>query len=266
MTGGRLRGLGVVNTRAAHQAAALTRLLEAEGARVYHYPTIAIAPPEDASELDQALQETLAGAYDWLVLTSGNTVRVLAQRLEEQGRDRRALGSADVKVAAVGSSTATAAQRQLGLDVDVLPEEFVAESLADALHMEPGDRVFLPQSALARPVLAHALRGAGAQVTAVTAYHTVLGAGGDNIPLLLWQGAIDVVTFTSSSTVRNFVKRLTAEQGELGMLADVVVACIGPVTAQTAQQLGLAVHVVPEEHTIEGLVEALCHSGSTAAA
>lgn len=257
-----LSGLSIVNSRAAHQAQPLTSALEALGASVYHYPAIRILPPADPSALDAALAAVENGGFDWLLLTSTNTVQSLAQRLAAIGA-ADALRDSPVRVAAIGPATADAAESQLGLSPSLLPDEFVAESLVAALTntlaLKPGARVLLPQSALARPLLADALASLGAQVTQLDAYRTVAGQGGDPVPHLFWEGRIDAVTFTSPSTVHNFLKRLKAEDGSAAMLVDVVVACIGPQTAAAAAGHDLRVQVVPEKHTVEGLVEALAH-------
>ncbi|MCB0113178.1 MAG: uroporphyrinogen-III synthase [Caldilineaceae bacterium] len=250
-----LSGLRVVNTRAQHQAQALTELLEAQGAEVLHYPAISIEPIRNNPELDQALHAAVDGAYEWIVLTSSNTVHALVERLSELGFDPKALSVA--RIAAVGPSTADAIRAELGLDVALLPDEFVAESLAEAIPVQPGERVFLPQSDIARSILAEKLEEAGAQVTRIDAYRTVLGRGGVPLPEYFWRGDVDAVLFTSASTVHNFMRRLKRENGSGGMLVDVVVGCIGPVTADAAIAHDLPVKVVPDEHTIEGLVTAL---------
>ncbi len=252
-----LAGLRIVNTRAAHQAPALTQLLEAQGAEVIHYPAIRIEPMADTGPLDEALRAAASGGFDWLVLTSANTVYVLAQRLEALGISPQQLVDHGLRVAAIGPATAQEARERLGLVADLLPERYVAESLADALQVAPGTRILLPQSAIARPVLAERLRAAGAAVTALPAYRTLLGTGGDPLPEYFWEGSVDAVTFTSASTVHQFIKRLKLENGSPGMLVDVVVACIGPVTAEAARRHDLPVKVVAREHTLEGLVEAL---------
>ncbi len=251
-----LEGLRIVNTRAAHQALALTRLLEAAGATVVHYPAIRIEPVPDIHRLDRALEEAAAGKYAWLVVTSANTVHILAQRLAAQGLTGQDLAHHSLRVAAVGPATARELQR-LGLQVDVLPQEHVAESLVQALEVRPGERVLLPQSAIARPVLAEGLRAMGAEVTALPVYRTLLGHGGDPLPEYLWEGSVDAVTFTSASTVHSFLQRLKRENGSPGMLVDVVVACIGPVTAEAAHRHDLPVRVVARDHTLDGLVQAL---------
>jgi uroporphyrinogen-III synthase len=250
-----LQGLRVANTRAPHQAGELTALLEAEGAKVIHYPAISIEPVRDHGALDEAIRAAVDGAFDWLVLTSSNTVVTLVERLTELGFEPKSLN--EIKIAAVGSSTAEAVEKALGHSVAVVPEEFVAESLADAIQVKPGQRLFLPQSALARPVLAERLRQAGAEVTVVDAYRTLVGRGGDPLPEYFWRGDVDAVTFTSTSTVHYFMRRLKHENGSAAMLVDVVVACIGPITAEAARAHDLPVQVVPDVHTLEGLVDGL---------
>ncbi len=252
-----LAGLRIANTRALRQASSLTRLLEAEGAEVLHYPTIAIEPCADSPEFDAALMELAAGRFDWLVMTSVNTVYILADRLNELGIYRVQVDQSNTKVAAVGSATAAAVREELALSVDLLPHEYVAESLAASLEVGKGSRVFLPQSTIARPTLVKALRRAGAEVTAVAAYQTVVGHGGDDLPQHFWRGDVDVVVFTSASAVHNFVTRLKAESGDAGMLCDVAVACIGPMTAEAARRHELSVQVVAENRTVEGLVSSL---------
>ncbi len=251
-----LSGLSIVNTRAEHQAQPLTAALTTHGAAVLHYPAIRIAPPADPPALDSAIRETLRGEYDWLILTSANTVDSLAQRLQQMDAEGR-LAASRVRVAAVGPATAEAAARLLGIQATLVPDEFVADSLAQALALRPGERLFLPQSEIARPFLAEAFEATGARVTQVVAYRTAIGQGGDPVPQLFWEGRIDAVTFTSPSTVHYFLKRLKAEGGNAGMLVDVVVACIGPQTAQAARAHDLPVQVMPDVYTIDGLVDGL---------
>lgn len=244
-----LHGKRIINTRAVHQAAALDSLLKARGAQPLSYPCIAIVPPEDISPLDKALA---AGRYDWLVLTSANTVLMLAERLQALG-----LSLPSLSVAAVGTSTAQAAQSLLGVTVDLMPETFIAEALADALHLQPGMRVLLPESAVARPTLAQLLRAQGAVVDVVTAYRTVRGSGGVDVPSLLALRQIDAVTFTSSSTVEHFLKRLETEGSRADDLNGVCIACIGTQTEQTAITCGLNVSVVASPHTLVAMVAGL---------
>lgn len=247
-----LAGKRVVNTRAPHQAADLNSLLIEYGAVPVSYPCIDIDVPADPVALDRALREVAQGCFDWLVLTSRNTVYALARRLHVLGMDTAALSS--VRVATVGPATAELAQQMLEITVTVTPDEYIAEALADALFVSQGTQVFLPQSDLARPVLRDRLAAGGATVTAVPAYGTVIGSGGDDVPTMLSRYQIDAVVFTSSSTVENFMQRLKVETACPVRLERVCVACIGPVTAEKAQLLGLDVHVIPETYTLEGLI------------
>lgn len=252
---GVLTGKRIVVTRAAHQAQAFCDHLQERGAEPLFYPCIAIEPPEDIQPLDQALREAAAGQFDWLVLTSANTVMVLAERLGELGITLKDI--ANLRVAAIGPATAEEAQQQLGLSVDVLPEEYVAEALAEAIQPKAGTRILLPRAEVARPDLIKRLSAAGAKVTVVTAYQTVIGQGGVDLPALLEDGTVDAVTLTSSSTARNFVVRLVQDGGHLSSLQGVCVACIGPITAKTAREVELTVDVVAEDYTLDGLIEAL---------
>ena len=252
-----LTGKRIVVTRAANQTDELDDLLRSRGAEPLSYPCIAIAPPADTGPLNAALRGLVAGEFAWLVLTSRNTVAALAERLAALGLSLHK--SRQVSFAAVGMATAEAAERELGLRADLVPGEFVAEALASALgeRLRPFDRVLLCQADIARSVLADTLRAAGAEVTSVIAYRTVMGSGGVDLPALLAVGQVDALTFTSASTVRNFLQRLQAEGGQPADLAGVCIACLGTISAGAAQKLGLPVHVVPVEHTIPALVDAL---------
>lgn len=251
-----LHGKRIVVTRAAHQAGELDDLLRRRGAEPLPYPCIAIAPPADSGPLDAALKRLAAGEFAWLVLTSRNAVDVVAGRLAALGLS---LPAARVHLAAVGAATATAAEERLGLRADLVPDEFVAEELAAALlaRLRPGERILLCQADSARPVLANALAGHGYEVTSVVAYRTVIGSGGVDLPALLADRQVDAIIFTSASTVRNLLARLAAEGGDPADLRHVCVACLGPVTAEAARNCGLTVHVMPEEHTLSALVDAL---------
>lgn len=256
MTGplpGTLRGKRIVNTRAAHQAQALDSLLQAKGAIPLAYPCIAIVPPDDSAVLDAALRDLAADRYDWLMLTSANTVLAIAARLNALGLT---LAGKSFQVGAIGPATAHAAA-QIGLCAEELPERYIAESLAVGLPVREGTRVLLPESAIARTVLADLLMARGAEVQVVAAYRTVRGHGGAAIPQLLAQGQIDALTFTSSSTVTNFFERLRAENSGASHALELCAACIGPKTAATARDYGFTLLAVSTEHTLEGLVSAL---------
>lgn len=250
-----LTGKRIVVTRAAHQAETFCDLLRERGAEPLLYPCIAIEPPEDFQPLDRALREAAAGQYDWLVLTSANTALVLSERLGETGLTLKDIPG--LRVATIGPATAEEAQKLLGLRVDVLPDEYIAEALVEAIRPEAGARILLPRAEVARPNLIKRLSAAGAQVKVVVAYQTIIGQGGIDLPALLMDGRIDAVTLTSSSTARNFVVRLVQDGGRLAGLQGVCIACIGPITADTARKVGLTVGVVAEDYTLGGLIEAL---------
>jgi uroporphyrinogen-III synthase len=250
-----LLGKRVVVTRALHQADEVVELLRERGAVPLLYPCIAIAPPEDTSLLDAAIQASARGEFDWLVLTSTNTVTSLAERLVALDLSSSVL--ANLKVAAVGPATADAAGQSLGVTVSTLPEEFRAEALARAIEFMPGACIWLPQADMATLELAEALKKRGAQVKTMIAYRTVIGEGGDDIPGMLARREIDAITFASPSAVRNFVWRLVEEGGSTKDLNDVTIACIGPATLKTAEDCCLCKTIVPTVYTLEHLVRTL---------
>lgn len=251
-----LRGKRIVNTRAAHQSAALDALIRAACAIPVSYPCIAIQSPQNTSEVDAALQMLVAGEYDWLVLTSANTVHSIQMRLEALGLTLR---ETVCKIAVVGDSTAAVAQASLNREVDLVPEEYIAESLADSLLERGAKNVLLPESAIARPTLGNLLRAGGATVTAVTAYETVCGNDDSRLLPALNAGEVDVITFTSSSTVTCFLERLHKEDADtdaLALLQDICIACIGSKTAATAKELGFKNIIIPSTFTLEGMMAA----------
>jgi uroporphyrinogen III methyltransferase/synthase len=246
-----LFGKRVLVTRSREQASALSERLRELGAEPLEYPAIEIAPPKDMTPLDEAIP-TLS-AYDWLVFTSANGVRALVNRMSEKGTDIEALERP--RIAAIGPATAQALQRY-GLRVDYMPKVYLAEEIATGIGDVTGQRILLPRAERAPKHLAQALRGKGAAVDEVTAYRTLAVGAPDELKALLEDGQIDIVTFTSSSTVRNLVANLPGPTPAT-VLSRCLVACIGPVTARTAKRLGIRVDVVAKEHTIAGLVEAI---------
>lgn len=251
-----LAGKVVIVTRAEHQAAALEALLQAEGAMVYRYPCLAIAPPDNPGPLDEALRAAVAGQFEWLALTSANAVDAVAQRIAALGLPWGAL--AGLRVAAVGPSTARAAEEALGLRVEMIPESgYSALELAEAFPDIAGARILLPLSALDNNEMVRALMRRGASVTAVTAYQPGMSHGGVDLPKLLASGSVDAITLTSGSTANNLVRRLQSEGGDARTLQSVCLACIGPSAAQALETLGLRAGVVATEHTLAGLVQAL---------
>ena len=246
-----LFGVRVLVTRSRTQAGALSELLSQEGAQPLEVPTIEIQPLDDYTELDDALGEL--PDYDWVVFPSANAVEVVFDRLAGLGRDARAFHSA--RVAAIGSATADSL-RTRGIVADFVPEEFVSESVADGLshRIASGQRVLLPQADIGRQALAEGLAAHGADVHKVTAYRTVTPQDSAARLATLLEEGVDVATFTSSSTVRNLAALL---EGDLKGLAQVKIACIGPVTAAAARDAGLEVDIMATEYTVAGLVEAL---------
>jgi uroporphyrinogen III methyltransferase/synthase len=250
-----LFGRRVTVTRARAQAGELTAELERLGAEVYEFPTIEIVPPEDFRPLDDAIREL--DSVDWLVYTSVNGVDAFVHRLRHHGLDLRAVPR-DAKVAAIGPATAERLE-EVGLRVDVVPDEYRAEALIEALGKDSvsGKRVLIPRARVAREILPERLREAGAEVVVPPAYESVPSSGGkEELSLRLQSGEIDCVTFTASSTVENFVGAVGAGEAAR-LLAGTRVVCIGPITADTARKRGLRVEAEADEYTIPGLVEAV---------
>jgi uroporphyrinogen III methyltransferase/synthase len=251
-----LFGRRIVVTRARAQAGALADLLEDRGAEVISFPTIAIAPPEDPGALDRAV--AAANGYDWVVFTSANGVQAFFDRFAAAARDVRDLAS--VRLAAIGPETAAQLARRL-LRPAIVPDDYRAEGLLAALAGADvrGRRFLLPRAAGARAILPDELRHRGATVDEVVAYRAVPPPG-TNVAALtaaLEAGDVSALTFTSSSTVRHFVDMIGLPAAARLAKDGPVVACIGPVTAETARTLGLRVDVVPAAYTVPALAAAL---------
>jgi uroporphyrinogen III methyltransferase/synthase len=260
-----LSGRRIIVTRSSEQAAELVDMLEERGAEAIPAHAIRIAPPGDPAELDAACAQ--AGSYDWIVFTSGNAVDHFMARLLVTGDVRDLHG---VKLCAVGPSTGARLQRY-GLRVDVMPSEYRADAVREALFAASGlegQRILMPRADIARERLGEELREAGADVTEVVAYRTLPGEaerGSDyDIYRMLLDRQIDAVTFASASAVRNFVAMIGREQAA-DLLRTTTVASIGPVTAEAAQQLDIATTVMPGRYTIPDLVDALVEHFSAAA-
>ncbi len=252
-----LFGKRVLVTRSREQASVLSKKIEELGGEPWEFPTIQIVEPEDYAPLDRAISQL--STYQWVIFTSVNGVKYFFRRLRALEKDVRSLYG--VKICAIGPKTKEALEK-CGLMVDYVPGEYRAEEIAAGLtgKVKPGERILLPRADIARKVLPQALREMGAVVDDVATYRTVLGAG--NAQLLremLAQKKIQILTFTSSSTVKNFVKMIGSENlNEL--LEGVTVASIGPITSNTARELGIKVTVEAEEYTIDGLVQAIINS------
>ena len=243
-----LFGKRIIVTRDRRQSSMLAEPLEALGAEILFVPVIEIADPAESSSLDHAIQNL--ASYDWLIFTSVNGVRHFVEALDRSDGDLRNLKA---KLCAIGSST-RAAVEALHLRVDVMPEEYVAESLLESLAGEDlkGKRILLPRAAVARDLVPVTLRERGAVVDVVEAYRTIIPADAAARAKDALARKPDWITFTSSSTVKNLLAVTDREA-----LAGIKVASIGPVTSVTAREAGLTVDVEAEPHTIEGLVDAI---------
>jgi uroporphyrinogen III methyltransferase/synthase len=250
-----LFGKRVVLTRAQEQAREFSQLLAAYGAEPVEVPTIQIVPPASWEAIDDAM--TRLSTYQWLIFTSANGVRPFMDRLHAAGNDARAL--ANLRLCAIGPRTA----QELGiygLTPDVIPTEFQAEGVIAALARVGihGSRILIPRAEVAREILPDQLRELGATVEVIPVYRTIAPAVDvASLTQQLHDGQVAVVTFTSSSTVRNFVELLGGRDKVRPLLAGVVVACIGPITAHTAEEYGVAVTVMPDENTVPALAEAI---------
>lgn len=248
-----LFGKTVVVTRPEHQSESFIEGLVERGAEPFVFPVIEIVPPEDWGPLDTAIQNL--ESYDGLIFTSVNGVKFFMRRLKEQGKDVRELKG--LRLYAIGPKTEQAVNA-LGISVDVVPDEFVAEGLIDSLGKETikGKRFLLPRAAVARETLPDQLREQGAHIDVPAAYRTVRpNPDTSELERRLKEGSIHAITFTSSSTVTHFMALIgTALKADL---AKTIIACIGPVTAKTAEKAGLKVDVMAEEYTVNGLITAM---------
>ncbi|KAB8140201.1 uroporphyrinogen-III synthase [Chloroflexia bacterium SDU3-3] len=250
-----LAGLRVVITRAEGQGESLAAQLAALGATPLLHPMIAFAPPLDPAPLDAVLADVRR--YAWVVLTSPNAASALAHRLAALGVGAGALS--DVRLAAVGPATAQVLAAR-GMRVALVPRRHIAEGLLEEIGEVAGERVLLPCADIARETLADGLRARGALVDAVVAYRTVPGQGAATLAPLLLAGQVDAITFTSSSTVRYMIEGL-AQAGLTpadlpALLNPLALIFIGPATARTASDLGLA-GITAQEYTSPGITAAL---------
>lgn len=244
-----LAGRRVLITRPRVQADSLIAKLTSLGAIPIVFPTIEITPLAEHDLLDQAISEL--GTYRWVIFTSVNGVSSFWERLRFLGKGPEAFNG--VLVAAIGPVTAQALREQ-GIQPDFVPEETIAEAILPGLGDVRGQRILLPRVEIARKALADELEKQGAILQEISVYRT-LPAQPDAEMLKELEAGLDFATFTSSSTVRNFVELLGDQAGE--RLQRAVVACIGPITAETARACGLKVDLVAVEYTVDGLVNAL---------
>ena len=259
-----LAGKRILVTRPRAQAADLCNRLAALGVDPILFPTIEIAPLDDVAELDAAIAKQ--DSYHWIIFTSVNGVAAFWERLDVLGTCL----SPAVRAAAIGPATAQALEKR-GVHAEFIPDEYVAEALAAGIGDVAGQQILLPRADIARETLAVELTRRGAIVREVTAYRT-LPTTPDRQGLTEMRSGVDAVTFTSSSAVRNFVRLVSgsdwyidaANQRRMGRdgvpmpsLGRAAIACIGPITAQTAREVGLPVDVMAREYTMDGLVASL---------
>ena len=252
-----LFGKRIVVTRTREQASELVAQLEEVGAECLEYSTINVEPLESYALLDEELERI--NEYHWLVFTSLNGVRYFFERLFAKGMDARNLKGPSIAV--VGRSTANLL-RQYGLRADLVPQQFTAEGLAEALLNTGvgGRNILIARAKAGREILPETLRGAGGQVMVVPVYQNTPPPGARAALLAdLAAGRIDAVTFTSSSTVKNFLDMIGAASHEelAKLLQGVRIAAIGPITGKTVSDYGLTVDIQPEQYTIEALVSAM---------
>ncbi|WP_106768519.1 uroporphyrinogen-III C-methyltransferase [Paenibacillus faecalis] len=258
-----LFGKRILVTRARNQASQLVRQIEELGGEPYEFPVIDTVMPTSTqvlADIHQAMNNL--SQYNWVFFTSVNGVEFFFRHLNELGKDIRALAGA--RIAAVGPATA-GALRERGITAEVLKERFQAEGIIDAFgsELKAGQHVLLPRGDLGRNWLPEELTRMGLHVTDIKTYETILcGEDDDELLKLFEEGGIHAVTFTSSSTVTNLLRVLERmgkdAQAPLRLLRDSAIACIGPLTAETAKAAGLNVSIMAEEATIDSLVEALC--------
>jgi uroporphyrinogen III methyltransferase / synthase len=249
-----LMGRRIVVTRARRQAKPLVQAIEALGGQVIEFPTIEIRPPESYEPLDGAIERIKT--YDWLIFTSANGVERFLARFEKLEKNLADLGG--IEIAAIGPETAKRLEAA-GIPAGLVPRRYQAEGILETLAGKTlqGKRVLIPRAAKARDILPDTLRQHGAHVDVVMAYQTVIPQ--IDVPALcgvLSAGGIDMITFTSSSTASNFAVMLSG-QDLPRLLAKIAIACIGPITKKTVEDLGLRADVVAAEFTVPGLVSAI---------
>jgi uroporphyrinogen III methyltransferase/synthase len=249
-----LQGKTILVTRARDQAGVFSSMLIDRGATVIEFPTIEVVPPPSWAELDESL--LAIRKFHWIIFTSTNAVNFFMNRIGSLGHDQSLLKG--IRICAVGAKTAESLQFR-GIKADLIPAEFKAEGVVEAfrtLNIKEKN-ILIPRAKEAREIIPEKLKELGAVVTVVTVYENVKPtADVARIISLFEQKKIEVITFTSSSTVRNFVE-IVGQKGYKSVVKDVIVACIGPVTAKTAEERGMKADIMPKEYTIPALVEAM---------
>lgn len=269
----KMAGRRILVTRAEHQAGRLSRELASHGAETVEIPAIRILPAADFAPLDDAIRHL--STYGWMLVTSANTVNALLARIEELGiaapgsQTWRTMFGPMPKIAAVGPATAKAVRR-MGWSVDLIPEKYVAESLLQTVGGKlQGQRVLLARSARARDVIPDSLRAQGIEVDVIDAYRTEIPAESISQVRELFAGSaqkpsLDAATFTSSSTVENFLA-LLREAGQPAPPENLPAISIGPVTSKTLRAAGWEPAAEAEDHNVDGLVRAVLQTLATRA-
>ncbi len=246
-----LFGKGIVVTRPEAQSAEFADLLYEEGARVISFPTIKIVPPDNFADLDGAIENI--EEYDWIIFTSVNGVRYFFERIFHLGKDSRDLKG--VSICAIGPATSRAVENH-GIHVDLIPESYISESVVSAFEKAGGaeKKILIPRAEVARDIIPESLTAMGADCDVITTYHTISsGMKREDFQEIAERDRIDIITFTSPSTVDNFIDIV----GRENISEDAIIACIGPVTKKAAEGVGLTVHIMAQSYTVEGMVDAM---------
>jgi uroporphyrinogen-III synthase len=254
-----LQNKRIVITRADSQADIWIEIFAMAGVMELLYPCVAIAPLQNTSALDAAIFAACVHDPTLIVFTSVNAVQAVRDRVQAV----EMLLPGHVLLGAVGGITAHTAKHTFKRDVLLFAQPFNAESLAQRDDLPPHCHVLLPQSSLAKPIDSETLLARGLTVETVTAYHTVIGRGGDDIPARLARGEIDAFTFASPSAIQFCIERVTREGGDLALLRACPCACIGETTAQAARDNGFSRVITARLTSAEGTLEALEHWFST---
>lgn len=250
-----LFGKKILVTRTRQQASSLVQKIEELGGEAIEFPTIEIQAPESFDEIDRAIGEI--EKYQWIIFTSRNGVEAFFNRMKKLSFDVRLLK--DAKLCAVGPVTAKALT-DMGFNIEYMPEEYKAEDMVEGLkdRIKQGDQILLPRANIGRELLVNELEKLGALVDNIHVYNTAISKESQNTLLeQLKDQSIHIITFTSSSTVKNFIEILGQEN--ISLLEGIKIAAIGPITQETAKELGLHVDIMAKEYTIDGLVQAMSH-------
>jgi uroporphyrinogen III methyltransferase/synthase len=247
-----LQGKRILVTRTRQQASDLSRQLKELGGEVIEFPTISIEAPEDFTSIDKALKNLTV--FQHIIFTSVNGVKAFFNRLKQLEIDIRSIGLA--KITAIGSATKETLEDK-GVLVDILPEVYTAEGILEAVQgrVKEGERVLLPRADIARRALTTGLKEMGAIVEEVDIYRTVIPTCRREDLIEILKNPLDYITFTSSSTVKNFLEILGEENKSL--IEGRKIASIGPITGKTLENLGLSVDIQAKHYTIEGLVSSI---------